>query len=675
MHPRRLVIGLLLSLFLYPSSMAAEPSTSASAAWEQAQRRAQNLHRESSASLAEWVEQVDRPAQDLEQAMFKVAVLLKAGVSEATVVALRELKTFAPTWDPDWVRQLYGTTCRDLRLSQAVAEIFVESSGDVPLWRCTARSFAEAGWSLEQVDEWLAAQEELGGVAWSRNRLLYNIFFGRDVPWVRSFFLERFGPDDSETAHALIRFVNYHSRNGWPNESEHLPLMWLAEDLAPRSAQAALELGSLLLSWDDAEEARILFLKALEIPLDEAEILELAGSAPFISEEARRKAAQRQFDYSVQEKLSRSFLKSGNAEESRRWWEKAAETIGSPVYGSLTHLAGRIQAASEGGGADSRFAPGEVPQSAHDWWLRSIYFDGLGDARRQEEALRQGLEMARDEGPDAVFHSSVYLGLLHFLDQARRGDEVAEILRSDLRAQPPQSKLAVRAATLWAEQFRDTIGPGEPVLWQWLSSFSQWQADHWSVLRALVMASEGEGLAQEVERARRLVAPRGSQALLELGLTLSRLPRTESAIPVLEEALAQELEEAEKAQGQNALYYAYLHNDHWRSAYALYPQIFGTDEKPHRPNDLGAMAVDAAEEGQCAESREIWHQVLTIDPNQTAHLKELARRGLGTALRQLYHEMQETLPGSSAPAEALSILESVQPGRGRACGLEASQSE
>ena len=210
-----------------------------------------------------------------EQAMLKVMVLLRAGLWKDAVAAVDELQRLAPKLENGQISAIFyaaGDQFGASDVAQRVAEVFADTVSDLPLDGLLLRHFTEAGWSVEAIDEWLAARPPGRNGFWTRERLRFAARHGRaEVLLGQLSAIVRAHPDDAAKAITFLDAVLFAR-----GELKKLPeLSWLAQTCQPKRAKDAQALARRLHELREPQAAASFYRTALAIPLTDAEQREM----------------------------------------------------------------------------------------------------------------------------------------------------------------------------------------------------------------------------------------------------------------------------------------------------------------------------------------------------------------------------------------------------------------
>jgi len=167
--------GFVCTLFRPPAIFADEERPD----WWKAQRQVTNMLLEPDRPIAElagvWRAKAPR---DSREAMCKVSLLMRAGMEEDVAQALQELKSLCPELDDHQVELIYYYACDKLEAmlaAKALVEIFADNISEIALYNRLLKHLLSSGWTVEQVDAWLAEMPSGRNNFWVTERLRFNM--------------------------------------------------------------------------------------------------------------------------------------------------------------------------------------------------------------------------------------------------------------------------------------------------------------------------------------------------------------------------------------------------------------------------------------------------------------------------------------------------------------------
>jgi len=655
------IVNLVLMAFLFFA-----PSVSAErqgADWWQAQGDANVMLMREGVSIAalsaELAAATPASAQD---AMFKLAVLLRAGMNEEAMEALRELKAAAPQLENYQVASVYYYACDTLRewdAAKVTLEVFADNVSELALWNRLLEHFLESGWTVEDVDRWLAEMPSGVDNFWIKERLNFGLTKGRADALLKELAdAVRGNPADTGGAIAFLDVLVYarHAKKGdWD-------LSWMGEITKPALATQAEKLASRLRMLESWAAAAGFYLQAADKPLTEAECRELGSMCQIMIPPERLLAM---FAASVREGLADCLLQLGRNDEAQAWMVKAADIRKEHRLGLNALFAGRVQAASGQRTIEGQIQEEEV-ESEDDpryWQERARYYRGRNEPAQEEEALLRGLALTRPEPepqrPSKAhrdWRSWLLADYARFLARQERTDEAVALLRKEMEEAPAASESSARAANLLAFDFEKQVTADDEVLWHWLEDRPKWEHTEQRLLWRMLEKADRGDLDRHFKRAETLAFGNRVSRASTLGWIMNRLDFAARSIPLLRYAVDNTDDQELIKSTRFTLFESYLDTGDWKNAEQVFPAVSDRLTHGELPSWSARVTVLAARDGAKDDAMRMWRQIANLSPVYMDRLPDLARAGLRDALREFYKEMRKAMPSSVVPDRALRIL-------------------
>ncbi|MGD9126476.1 MAG: hypothetical protein PVH19_03775, partial [Planctomycetia bacterium] len=128
---------------------------------------------------------LDRKPENREEALFKVALMLRCGMSREMIDALHELKEVAPNLPGKEAEYIYDTARRhDMpwEVLKTTAELFGDKEGMRPRIVDDIRG---SGWTAEQIDTWFAERPKRPDLFWTKKRYIFLEENGTADPYLK----------------------------------------------------------------------------------------------------------------------------------------------------------------------------------------------------------------------------------------------------------------------------------------------------------------------------------------------------------------------------------------------------------------------------------------------------------------------------------------------------------
>jgi len=632
--------------------------------WWQAQRDVVAILMGQGTDIAELVAQVRAsPPKTGQEAMFKLSVLLRAGMNQEAKETLRELKELCPNLDHYQVNSLYYAAGDDLsawEVAQAVVEVFADNISEICLDNRLLKHFLDSGWTVEEVDRWLADRPEGRDHFWVKERLRFNIAHGRGEPLVQELSDNvRRNPQDIGVAIAFLDVLTDALHPGY----EKRDLSWMTETVKPQLATEAEAIASRLKTLGHWTETLTFYRKAIEMPLTDEELHRLGMMRQVSVPEATLRA---EFAARVREGMAECLLKLGRNDEAQKWMVEAADLREQHHLGRNALFAGQVQAASGQRVIEGRIQE-EEKESENDpayWRERANYYRGREETAQEEEALQKGLALTTPRPPperpskeDMDWRTDLLQDYAGFLARMNRTGDAVVLLRQEMEQAPATSMSAERAAYMLAFDFPDQVRVEDEVLWNWLANRPQWGYAEERLLWRMLESAKREDLDKHFSRADELAKGKDPSRAYTLGWIMNRMQFPQRSIPLLRYAVEQAQDQYLKERAAFTLFESYLDTGDWKRAEGIFPEASNHLTAFELSDWYSRVAVVAAKAGAKAEALRIWKAVANVNPAEMRGLDALVKAGLREELAAFYREMQKKMPSSGIPDRALKALE------------------
>jgi tetratricopeptide (TPR) repeat protein len=597
-----------------------------------------------------------------QEAVRKLNVLLRAGLSSEAIKAVDQLHALCPELANNPVQSIYLSTCDNLEaweVAQRLVETFADNISELPLENRLLAHFADVGWSVDAIDKWLASRPAGQDGFWMKERLRFNASRGRADKLIEKLTAEvRANPENVTAAIQYLDAVLY-SGSGLENRRN---LSRIANTIHPKRATDAYEIAQRLQRLREWAPAATFFRAALAIPLSAEEVHKMESTIQAVLPRDTIKAI---FIVQAKEGLSECLLALGDKTKAQRLMEEAVVLRRERHVGENMQFAGQVQAETGARVIESTILA-EQKKSEDDpqYWLeRAAYYQGRNEAAPEEEAYRKAFALTapqpRPAHPGkgfADFRSNVISNLNRFLTEHQREDEAVALLLKELQDSPADSVSTERAAHLIAFEHRERIAPDEDAYWRWLGNRPTWSHTEERLLWELLKRVDPPKLDSYFTRAENMSANADPSRNKALGWIMNRMNSAARAIPLLQDAVARLADKEQRDSTQFTLFESYLDTGDWQRAEAIFPEASRHLTSQEIPSWLGRIAVAAARAGAKTDALRIWKTVVNVNPCFLGALDDLARADLTAELRGYYTELSERLPSSVAPARALKVL-------------------
>ena len=652
--------GLIILCALYSNaedglamSSAAEP------VWWSTEEEATRLLFEQKRNIVELArEMIDSDPENAHEAMFKINIMMRTGMSEQAIKALKTLKRLCHQLEE--VSGIYYAACDehyDWDVARNVAEIFADNISEINLENRLLKHLLASGWSVEDIDNWLAQKPRGKNSFWVKERLRFNVKHDRAEELIDQLAAAvRKSPEDISGAMDFLDALSY-SRHDIDDQWD---VSWIGEACKPEQALQAAELAGRLETYRDWNTAAKFYHLAMTIPMTYEEAHHLMTSCQvFVPEQLARAG----FAVRVRESLCECLLELGREGEAQKLMEEAVILRKEHKLGDNMNLAGEVQAAS---GArvieEGILEEEEVSRDDPQYWLsRAAYYRGRSEIDQEEKAYKAALSLAvpapkpLGKAPDNI-RARVIRSYARFLKRQKRNIDAVSLLRQELREAPADLSSAKVAASMLAFEFHKMIDPDEDIYWAWLERRTKWKSSEERLLRGMLNNVERDEIAPYFVRAEKLASGAEPSRSKALGFIMNRMGFPRRSIPLLKYAV--EHGDNKDFQESAALYLfeSYLDCRYWERAEEIFPQASKRLTARELPEWLAKIAVTAARMDARKDAMRIWRVVSNIDPTELGAIEELTAAGLSKELEEHYQGMQMKLPGSVVPPKALAII-------------------
>lgn len=650
----------VLSLIWRPGRGLAAPAEQERPDWWKAGQETTDLLFVGNADLADLaVKYRETKPKTAQEAMLHLELFLRAGMPREAIASLKELKRLCPDLAPYQIKSIFYDLDHFAQWSvaQATLEVFADNVYDVTLQNGLIKHLRESGWTVEQVDQWLAGMPAGRENFWVKERLRFNVEVGRGDSLVQSLSDGvRKQPQDSARAVALLDALVYARHAG----NKRWDLDWMAETLKPQRATEAEQIASRLVMLEQWAIAIPFYQKAIDTPLTDTEARDLRTRYAAVLPEATMRAG---FAVQVREAMARRLLNVGRKAEAQKWMVEATDIRRNNHLSANAVFAGQVQAQS-----GQRVIEGRIKQeeklSENDpghWRERAQYYRGRNEPKLEEEALLKGLSVAKETAdpndPRTVARNELFRDYMFFLARKDRGEDAVPLLRKEIERAPPASWSAEFAVNRLTSDFTKHVRADDEALWNWLSQRPKWKHTEERLLWRMLESSPSLDLAKHFARAEQLAQGTDPSRAAILGWIMNRMKHARRSIPLLEQAVERATDPEVKKSAAFTLFESSLDTDDWQRAESIFP-IARRQLTPYElPGWYAKIAVLAAKAGAKTDAIRIWRGAANLNPSSTGYLPELVKVGLKDALADYYRQMQKRLPSSEIPARAIRIIE------------------
>jgi len=519
------------------------------------------------------------------------------------------------------------------------------------------KRFLGSGWSVGDVDDWLAGMPAGIGNFWIRERLRFNVQHRRGENLVMEMSESvRENPEDVTGAIAYLDaliYARYTGRETWDRS-------WMEETVKPQFAGEAEKLASRLGKLGEWLGAAAFYRLAVETPLTEKEVRDLGMMCSVFVAPVALKAM---FAAHTREGFSACLLELGRKDSAQILMLEGADIRKKHNLGFNALFAGEVQGKSGQRDIERRIAQeeGEAGDDPEYWRKRAEYYRGRNETKQEEEALLRGLKQTlsystqRNSGTDNL-RSWLIGDYARFLQRNKRTEDAVALLREEIESSKPGSPSACLAARTLAFDFPKKIGVGDTVLWDWLEHRPKWEHTETRLLWRLLESARPDELNTHFRYAEDLARSGHASRSCALGWIMNRMSFPKRSIPVLQHGISIADTNELESRMRFTLFESYLDLDDWQNAEQLFPLAAQRLTPGEQPEWYSRIAVAATKTGDLSDAMRIWRRVANLNPACIESLENLAAAGLRTELLELYRELSVLLPASDVPPRAIRIL-------------------
>ncbi|MFC1719429.1 hypothetical protein ACFL6S_37615, partial [Candidatus Poribacteria bacterium] len=447
--------------------------------WWSIEKEATRLLFEQKRSIVELAkEMIDYDPETTHEAMLKVDIMMRTGMSEQAIKALKTLKRLSPQLGNHKVSGIYHAACDehyDWDVARNVVDIFADNISEISLENRLLKHLLASGWSVEDVDNWLAQKPRGKNSFWIKRRLRFNVEHDRAAELIDQLATAvRESPADISGAIDFLDVLIYSRR-----DIDQWDVSWIGETCIPGQALQAAELADRLEALADCNTAAKFYHLAMTIPLTSEEAHQLMMSyQAFVSEPVVRAL----FAVRIRESLCECLLELDRKEEAQKLMEEAAMFRKEHKLSDNMYLAGEVQAASGARVIETEILEEEeVSRDDPRYWLiRAAYYKGRSEMDQEEKAYKEALSLAvpapkpRGKAPDNI-RARAIRSYAWFLKRQKRDMDAVSLLKEELREAPADSSSAQVAARMIAFDLQKMIDPDEDIYWAWLGRRTKWE--------------------------------------------------------------------------------------------------------------------------------------------------------------------------------------------------------
>ena len=590
-----------------------------------------------------------------------INLFLRAGLFDQANARIDRMQAMCPELNNSLISSIYYAACDHFQaweIAQHILDVYANQVSELALENRLLKYLTENGWTPQKIDEWLAKKTLGTNGFWIKERVGYRARCGTADILIQEHSEKTRINRDIDQALLLLDSLQ-HAKPYLKTVPE---LNWLSSVIKPEQAIQAEQIGSRLKQLGQWKPASEYLRLALNIPLSQEEVRQLASQRQMVISEERLRL---EFQVHLQDALAVCLLELGDKTEAQKLMEHSSVLRTQHGLHANRYFEGMVQSQTGSRAIETQILQKEpLNESSPEYWLeRAHYFRGRSEAILEEHAYKKVLELAPPKVPEKSPGKGGYQDnravaiseYAKFLKRQQKTLEAAALLKQELATAPAMSISAERSARDLAFEFSDILNPNELSYWKWLGNRPRWEYIEERLLwRLLENASENQR-EQVFRQAEDLCKGADPTRCKTLGWILNRLHHPARSIPLLKDAMMRGSGELARSSAFT-LFECYLDTENWKEAEVLFPIASSQLTSQEQPVWFSRIAVIAARSGNLADAMRLWKKVINLDLSCTSGLKELASLGLQVELKQLYREIQKELPDSSYPQKSLKQL-------------------
>ncbi len=506
------------------------------------------------------------------------------------------------------------------------------------------KHWIESGVPHEQIDSWLENQTKKVPSIWFPARVyFYNTMGSADE--LMNQMKAKIVAQPTETKKVLIYLKAIIHAGA-------MDLNWIGDVYQPESTIDAYYIGNKILSWNAHKGAIRLFQYSLNTPLTEKEIeyLRYSSQVMLSAEEAKVR-----FRLGCMEQLAKALKEAGEVEQAQSLVEevlKEKEEHNLPLHGFAT-LAGGTQMASGARTVETHILDKEEKEkdSAEYWLERANYYIGREEQEKAIEAFNKGLELAEakiSQSKMTDIRKNIISRYWRYMVKIGRVDEVIPLLENEIKTAHPDNGSARQAVWAFIHLQQDhlyEINHEDDWLWDYLIN----QRDRFDdrLLRYLYKNAPEEKnrtMFDKIEESLKNAEPQKAKDFISF-LTTYGFPGR--AIRIYESMK----DEERKHHRNHSIFRCYLMLNDWKGA-----ELFAKQSGMIGLDTYEKLALEATKTHEYKDALRVWRKASNYDLAFLTPLYTLGKTGLKHNLMNYYISLQQRLPQSWIPQQAIQIL-------------------
>ena len=607
-----------------------------------------------------------------QEAMYKLDVLLRAGMDREAIGAVTALKNYSPKaqgWSVGWLASI-SDNFECWKAEKALYENYADDAekygGSNPL----PKRLLKQEWSIEQVDAWLAKMPTGKDNYWVKERLVFAYENGAEKNMIYSLGDSvRKSPKDIDGVVKFLQSLNSIRGSAYiPYSSSgkrDIPnnLSWILEYVMPDLAFDNYQIAQALYYLREYNAAEVYYRRASQIPLTEEDGKKYGkkNGTDWLKTDAWR--LEFEIDNNIGLALSVSEL--GRNEEAQKLYQENNDMRNNREKSFDVRGYGNQQSTIKKTEPVDEKLMTEEKQSANDpnyWLRRANYHTGRDEIDMAVDACKKGLALAvpapiKENGNawDTDLRTTLVYNYFFLREKQHSNKDAYDILIKEV-ADYPNSVSAARSVYYLVDYCEKFIKGGDQVLWNWLANHKTWGDTENRLLTAMMDNTELAKRDIFFTYAAELAKDGDPGNACMLGTVLNKYAYFDRSIPLLETAMEKSSDGTRKKTIGRALFDAYLAKNRWRDAEKMIPYLREGCLVEGYSGYFARIAIVAAKSEEKADALRLWKFSANLNPAEMSRLNEISGLGLRDDLIIYYRDFQKKLPTSNIPAIAFRIL-------------------
>jgi hypothetical protein len=519
-------------------------------------------------------------------------------------------------------------------------------------------SFIRNGWSLDQIDNWLAERCKSNNEFWYQERIEFNRNHNRKNPMLDE--LNKQLKDSINSIEKVIGILILYTYAYNP-EKDTIDLKWLAEGIKPTNSMTARRIASLFDQLNNNSEAVEFYKLALNIPLQESEIRSIASN---YNSPMNHETLKLLYEVGIKEDLSKCLIKTGQKKEAEDIMVDANSIREQNHLGNNIQFAGGVQKMTGIHIIENKIKKEKKLNKGNPeyWEKRREYYRGRENIKKEKKAISKGIKALKHlYSTDSLQHVwryqcfvDDYCWLLNKKEEKK--EKAFQIYMAEIRKYGIESKWTSIIIDELVRDYDKFILSTEEIYWKWLDKDKDWDYSGERLLWEMLQNADDKDVLTYISRAEKLTENNPNRSH-HLGWILNRMKYPERSLPLLEYAVKNINKQDLKRSAAFALYETYIDMNNWQKAEEVFDTISNTFEERELQEFLMKISINASKTGNKDDAMRILKIVHNINPYYNKFIEDFIKYGMRDELVVYYNEMAAKIPDSEIPAKALKMID------------------